>query len=393
MNNSSPKWLQKIQNNSWEPEIIISGLTIAFVFVIDDSIFNFFAMLIQDTGAEMTALIMYGIFIICLTAIKFVFIVHLLFRGLWVGLVGLSYVYPEGINKQKLPRSQKEVNYSKPSEMVLKVEKISSLLFSVMFVFIFFLFIFILMYTPVILFEMLLIDNYIFYYSAILILLFLMSVAAMIFHNSRMVRKMNNNWINNLVYTISTNAGNKFTLLIFLVLFCFSIVASVGQISSFEFENFKSVEGQNSLDEINPEKYLSERDQDRRISKAAIQSYELNNDFLRLFISDYKTDEVTLRKIKENYNVLKESDFPVDTTNLNVISLFQISIDSVEIAGNDWFQTSIHLTRQKGKLCNIPITGLEKGNHTLRIKKLIWDRIKNDFKVADNWDVISFLIL
>ena len=236
MNDKIPNWLQKIQNNSWEPEIIIPGLTIAFVFVINNTIYNFFAMLIQDTGAELTSLILYGFFIVCLQVVKFVFIIHLLFRGLWVGLVGLSYVYPQGVNRNKLPKAHKEVNYSKPSDMVLKVEKVCSLLFSIMFVFIFFLFIFLLMYTPLILFEMLLLDNYINYYFGILIFLFLLSVSAMIFNKSRFVRRLNNNWINNVAYTISTNTGNKFTLILFVVLLAFSITISIKKFHHFSLK-------------------------------------------------------------------------------------------------------------------------------------------------------------
>lgn len=393
MNDTTPKWLQKVQNNSWEPEIIISGLTIAFVFIINDSIYNFFAMLIQDTGAELTALIMYGFFISCLNVVKLVFIVHLLFRGLWVALVGLSYVYPEGVNPDRLPKGQKGVNYSKPSEMVLKVEKICSLLFSVMFVFIFFLFIFTIMYTPVILFEMLLIDNYIFYYLGILVILFLLSIAAMIFHKSKIVRRLNNNWINNVVYTISTNTGNKFSLSIFAVLFAFSIVISIPQISSFQFINPGSFVKQSPIEIVNPEKYLSEREKKLRISRAAIQSYVISDDFIRLFIGDYKTDNVTIEKIKENYMVIDTLDFPLDTANLTVADLLQITIDSVSIIDNNWYQTSIQPTLQKGKTCNLPVSGLEPGSHTLKIKKLVWNRLSNKFKVVDNWDTIPFLIL
>lgn len=64
-------------------------------------------------------------------------IIHLITRGIWIGLVGLSFVWPDGVNKKRL-------NYEKEfddevkgilglNELVLKWEKICSSIFSISF--------------------------------------------------------------------------------------------------------------------------------------------------------------------------------------------------------------------------------------------------------------------
>ena len=44
----TPQWLIDIQHRSWEPEILISGITLTFLFLLTDYIYNFCGMLIQQ---------------------------------------------------------------------------------------------------------------------------------------------------------------------------------------------------------------------------------------------------------------------------------------------------------------------------------------------------------
>ena len=113
MEKQTPSWLKEIQNNSWSPEILISGLTITFIFVMNNHIHNFFAMLIQDFGRMIIPNTAHLFFIIALNIIKVVLLFHLLMRGLWTGLIGLSYVYPDGVKVEKLPSVMKNGNIEK----------------------------------------------------------------------------------------------------------------------------------------------------------------------------------------------------------------------------------------------------------------------------------------
>ena len=44
--------LEDLQGNNWEPQVIISGLALAFLFVIPSRLFDISVILIQDYGLE-----------------------------------------------------------------------------------------------------------------------------------------------------------------------------------------------------------------------------------------------------------------------------------------------------------------------------------------------------
>ena len=112
--NQTPKWLISTQNKSWEPEIIISGITLTFLFILSNHIYNFFGMLTQDFGVfDAISKTLYIISIISLTSLKIILIVHLVLRGIWTGFVGLSYVLPNGVKYENLHKSQQSIEFDK----------------------------------------------------------------------------------------------------------------------------------------------------------------------------------------------------------------------------------------------------------------------------------------
>jgi hypothetical protein len=136
-----PSWLKRIQEGSWEPEILISGIVLFGLFkiypVLDD--FYYFS---QMNGSTMSSR---GDFNEILDAVlKFAniiliigFISHILFRSVWAAFIGLSYVYKSGINYKKLnyPKRylktiEKSGNYTR---QIIKLEKICSMLFALSF--------------------------------------------------------------------------------------------------------------------------------------------------------------------------------------------------------------------------------------------------------------------
>ena len=69
--NKTPDWLVEIQNKSWEPEILISGFTLTFLFILSDYIYNFYGMLVQDFAVfEVIARVLYRVSIGILTGFK-----------------------------------------------------------------------------------------------------------------------------------------------------------------------------------------------------------------------------------------------------------------------------------------------------------------------------------
>ncbi len=69
--------------------------------------------------------------------LTFGLILHLISRGIWVGMVGLSFTFPDGIHKEKLklsPRFQKKVDeIPRIEQIIINLEKLCSSLFSISF--------------------------------------------------------------------------------------------------------------------------------------------------------------------------------------------------------------------------------------------------------------------
>tara|TARA_Y100001968_G_C19414446_1_gene748225 strand:- start:330 stop:1589 length:1260 start_codon:yes stop_codon:yes gene_type:complete len=100
-----PVWLQKIQDNSSELELLISGGAIFGLIQFSDFIANNLNNLIfLFTSIGIKGVI--GLFIIILqttlSCLIIGFILHLMVRAYWLALVCLNYVYPNGINWDKL---------------------------------------------------------------------------------------------------------------------------------------------------------------------------------------------------------------------------------------------------------------------------------------------------
>ncbi|PCJ87294.1 MAG: hypothetical protein COA57_05030 [Flavobacteriales bacterium] len=96
-----PKWLKTIQENSWELELLISGGAIFSLFQLSDEFVNFIFTLKMTSHLPGTGpFIILGMFGLKILTLGFIF--HLLLRAFWLGLVCVNYVFPSGINKEKI---------------------------------------------------------------------------------------------------------------------------------------------------------------------------------------------------------------------------------------------------------------------------------------------------
>jgi hypothetical protein len=103
MNNTSvedvkaPKWLRRIQENSWEGEILISGGAIFTLLQLAD-----FLVYIKTLFSESLPLAgLDEVIIFSMIALKWVtltFALHLIVRGYWLALVCVNSAFPGGIN-------------------------------------------------------------------------------------------------------------------------------------------------------------------------------------------------------------------------------------------------------------------------------------------------------
>ncbi len=133
-----PRWLEEIQQKSWEPEILLSGIVLFGLLQVPDLIDQFLLFFKKEISQKYTDIDNFvALMKIANFWLVFGLIIHLIGRGIWIGLVGLSFVLPQGINYGRL-------NFTKIFEddtreippiidLILKWEKICSSIFSITF--------------------------------------------------------------------------------------------------------------------------------------------------------------------------------------------------------------------------------------------------------------------
>lgn len=133
-----PKWLIDLQQRSWEPEIILSGIVLYGLFQLPEKLDQFLLYFKSNVFGLTTDIdILVSIAKISIYFLVTGLITHLIGRGVWAGLLGLSYIFPEGINHDRLrlrPRFHRKVkNIPATDQMIVRMEKVCSSIFSITF--------------------------------------------------------------------------------------------------------------------------------------------------------------------------------------------------------------------------------------------------------------------
>ncbi len=131
----TPDWLKTIQLNSWEAELLISALFLYILFQIPDIIENY--RLLNFNRSDMTFRFL-GMFKSALQVLSIGYVIHIMARGIWVANVGLSYVFPKGVNVDRLKlkgRFKKEVESGKSlNNSILGLERFASMTYAISFI-------------------------------------------------------------------------------------------------------------------------------------------------------------------------------------------------------------------------------------------------------------------
>lgn len=101
-----PKWLKRIQENSWEPEILLSGLVLIGLLQLPDKIRQLSLFFNAEVLSGNLSALFVALEQVCYILI-FGVIAHLFLRSVWVGMIGLSYTFPGGIKVDKLGFTEK----------------------------------------------------------------------------------------------------------------------------------------------------------------------------------------------------------------------------------------------------------------------------------------------
>ncbi len=304
------------------------------------------------------------------------------------------------MNKQNLPEKKRSIDFKKPDEFVIKLEKICSLLFSFIFSSIIFVGSFCLGMIPfAILYitglDISLIRTLILY----VIIPFYLSVGIiwLILANrkktKRKVQEKTENYIfSNMLAIYFTNIGIKKTLTIFVLYFLIIGLISIPDLLRFDFNNKKSNEilSEAGTIQLNQNHYQNKGDKELRISKAAIDRFWITRNNVELFLSFYKDDLYTVENLNENPSSISKLDIKIDSLDIGIQSIYQIYIDDKMISDTQWYSAKTTDTNQKGMITKIPIDSLSSGYHELKIDKVYWINKDREIQLIKNWDRIPF---
>lgn len=132
-NNPETDWLDKLQKESWQAEMLVSGgalFGLISIYSILNSLSNQLVYSFSIDPFFITfplTIISWGVFILCQG-----FGFHLLLRGYWIGLLGVNYAYPKGIIQEKLRfagRFADQMDNRINNHHLLKVDQLCSVVF------------------------------------------------------------------------------------------------------------------------------------------------------------------------------------------------------------------------------------------------------------------------
>ncbi|MEQ9310781.1 MAG: hypothetical protein RLN90_15090 [Balneolaceae bacterium] len=140
-------WLQRVAEQSWEPELLISGLAIFATIQIPQYVMDFYQYyrfnLQLDSGFidELMPMLVVGVVLTALKVLSIAFVFHFIVRAFWVGLMGLRSVFTEGIQYDKLEyselyRSEMKKRIGTQDSFLLAADRLASLIFSTAFLFV-----------------------------------------------------------------------------------------------------------------------------------------------------------------------------------------------------------------------------------------------------------------
>ena len=400
-----PKWLEDLQQRSWEPEILLSGIVLYGMFKVPallDWFLTFFRQNIfgntQDID-NLVALFKMGIYWL-ITGL----ILHLICRGIWIGMVGLSYTFPKGIRMDRISYREKFQNKvektSSYEEIVIRLEKISSALFSVSFMLFMsliggYLFFFLLVVIPFIVafvyFDMRFSGSGfdVFQYWVLLILsigiLGLVDFVSLGYFRRfkwfakiywplhRLISALTlSRFYRPIYYGLVTNF-NKWVVFAFLLIFSFSSIFGAGRITDTLYPGdgySRLTYWSRSLGYSAFSGYYDDQNVEVYSERAHIPSDIVNGDVLRLFVVGHITYEENMTEHTPIDSLEKlYPDTSQTALHLMVVSeFFEVTLDDEPVSDLDWLFHYKSTLDQRGFLTYIDISDLPEGLHWIDVK-------------------------
>ncbi len=388
-------WLENLQRNSWEPEVIISGITLAFLFIFPSKIYEFCAYLNQDVGVGSTFSSLLVFYLTGIVSVfKIFFVVHLCLRFIWTGLLGLSYAFPAGAINDKLFKVARTYNYQKPSHMVLRMEKICSMTFAFP-ISIVITFLFITIYLGLLISIYVWLDlNFFVVYLIFMGSMMLFAGSMLITAKSKFKLWYAQSMVSSINAIYQSNLGKWFT-----IGYSFFILVLATPVVFSDIKDFSLFINERKLTDFEMEwpaknhHYEDQHDPSKRFPRGFISTEEISDNFLRLGIGRYEDDHKVIQDLNSQF---KNS---LDSLSWGKIEnsgdLHRIYLDDTLIAVDQWAKNRLAVSGQKVYQAGIEISHLENGIHEIRVEKLLlvygFIDSKPEIRLREEWSVFSFV--
>lgn len=396
--NKKPDWLTALESQSWQAELIASGLAIVGSLSLGPYINSFTDSILTLFGDSILGKLRYAMIYVYMahTILVISFIGHLILRIVWAGFLGLSSVYPKGINIEKKSIYSKsflnklKLEFPDISAYSIKLDNSCSIIFSLLCSIVIFLLSFTLWICFYILFYKILnslfspgVVKYILTALGLILIIFII-VASVVTtgpkKNSKFAEKYAydlNKYFSKLIFvfaykpllymiwTIRTNINTKqFIVGMMLIIIPTSLFVGYNTANRLSlFSNKAYHELNNQISDVTGYNYIDEISDDR-ILRPAIQSREINSNYVKLFIPKFRRDEIYKEQLCGKFDGDDEEN---RNANDCLNKYYQISIDDVKYSDIN-FQIINHPHKnEKGYLVYLPIDSLISGQHILQI--------------------------
>ncbi len=417
------KWVKKLQQESWELELLVSGFSIVLL----TQLTKWLQVVIDNIGANlnMNSSLTVGMYIflafvlLASYALIINLIVHLVFRGFWVGIVGLGSVAPntdfEKLKYSPFFTEKLRKKITNLEDLVVVVDKISSLIFTFAFLIIFFLVSLGLYFVSFLiigqLFEALidltsgLLNDILTVIVVVIVLAYLLSgIIYMIdfltlgaLKKGKRISKMYYpiyhffGWITlsflyrTLYYNLISKFSKKKIGFIFIPYLLIIIM-----VPAFNYNHHIYFPKKSPSSHITNNYYSNLRSEDEHIKKVDIPSYIIKEDFLPVFltydpgynevikklnpdftpsINEGFNSEVQLRFTKQGLNISGKKDEQEQKSLESLVSFFKIYLnDSLLNEQKFYFKRSSAL-QDKGIFTVLDIKNLQRGENILSVKR------------------------
>lgn len=418
-------WLEPLRRQSWEMELLVTGFVLIGLLQLPDYLKHIQEILSMNMEGNsiLKSYVIYVPISVLMVGIRIMtmnLILLLLLRGFWIGLIGLTSAFPNGINHENLSFSERFATYLRQKSVdtesiIVRLDNICSSVFALSFL-TFFIIISLGLYLTQLqiftsLFNMAITRNAagnILYFllaliSGLIMLFYLLGgILKMIdFVSVGILKKINKKWFARpyflisrfisivtlafiyrpIYYILSSNFPKN---VIRLVLFIYLIIA--GSI----FFNFKFSSDHHyypqffrNTYEVSYNEYENLRPDDAGVlQNATIQSDVINDNYIKLFIPYNVTDNQKLKSLCPDLKSLRtefSSYIPflkpsIDINKSNVKAalkcfseFYRISVDDSVYSHLNFFFYRHPNNDEPGIITHIPVHHLEPGYHSLKI--------------------------